>query len=120
MILLLVLLTTTLIANESTGSPPSSGNEYGIDLSRSYAGTEVLEIVAVMDQEAVFGIKDAYAEGFKAGKKEEAGQSAYWKTIADQYRKPSKAPPWLLPVASVLAICGSFFGGVATGLAAAR
>lgn len=47
-------------------SAQNSGGEAGTG-SRSYSRTEVLEVVAAVEQEAEESIARAYAEGFKAG-----------------------------------------------------
>jgi hypothetical protein len=67
-----------------------SGNEYGIDPERSYPGTMVLEILSVLEVEAVLAIDEAYAAGYKAALLTAAPDTAYWKSLAEHWQQEAE------------------------------
>lgn len=79
---LLLILTLPLAAQSATQSPPPSASDYGIDLSASYPGAMVLDLLVAAEEEAGASINEAYAAGYKAGLLAAAPDAAYWKTQA--------------------------------------
>lgn len=68
-LLLLMLLLSILIPIQAQTLPENKANlenELGIDLNRTYKGTEVLEIVQIILEESDAAIEESYNEGFKA------------------------------------------------------
>lgn len=65
------LLTLPLTAQSSTRSaPPSrtdSAEEYGIDLTASYSGEQVWELVQIIFEESDSSIEEAYSRGYRQG-----------------------------------------------------
>lgn len=119
LILLLVTLTQPLAAQMSTPSPNDSGNDYGIDPGASYPGTIVVELLAAAEDEAVVAIDEAYAEGYKAGLLASAPDTAYWRTLANDWKAQTVAalsrprlPWWSLPASIVGGLGVGFLVGV--------
>ena len=89
MILLPIVLTLTLSAQTSNENKKNSENELGIDLTRTYQGTEVQAIIDIILEEADKSIDKAYKEGYKQATVELQPEIEYWKTKYDTRRKNS-------------------------------
>jgi len=84
-LLFLMLTTQTSFAQTKKESKQTSANEYGIDLTKSYTGSEVLELIQIAEQEAEAAIDKAFDEGYKQGLLAGVPDAEYWKTKALQY-----------------------------------
>lgn len=112
--LLLAALALTSLSANPTSLPTPSDNAYGIELGKLYPGSLVLELLAIAEDEAAVAVKNAYAEGYKAGRIDGA---AIW---GDEYRKlqtdysmVSHRPGWL----TVLSVSAGAFGvGLIAGM----
>lgn len=89
MILLLTALTLTLSAQTSKENKKNSGNELGIDLTKTYQGTEVQEIIDIILEEADKSIEEAYKEGYKQATVELQPDVEYWKSMYETRKKNS-------------------------------
>ena len=81
MILLLIVLMPMLSAQTLNENKQNSGNELGIDLTRTYTGQEVQTIIDIILEEADKSIEDAYKEGYKQATVELQPDVEYWKTM---------------------------------------
>ena len=81
MILLLIALTLTLSAQTSSESKKLLDNDLGIDLTRTYSGTEVQAIIDIILEEADKSIEDAYKEGYKQATVELQPEINYWQKM---------------------------------------
>ncbi len=107
LILFLSLLTLPLIWSESKQSRTVSGNEFGIDLTRTYTGSEVAELLGIMAEEADKAIESAYQEGYKAAVLEYSPENERLRSLAEsiklnlkEERKKISLPMWLVPIAA--------------------
>lgn len=89
MILLPIVLILTLSAQTSNENKKNSENELGIDLTRTYTGKEVQEIINIILEEADISIDNAYKEGYKQATVELEPEVEYWKTMYDTRKKNS-------------------------------
>ena len=89
MILLPIALTLILSAQTSNENKKNSENELGIDLTRTYQGTEVQAIIDIILEEADKSIDKAYKEGYKQATVELQPEVEYWKTMYDTRKKNS-------------------------------
>ena len=78
----LALATLPSFAQTRTKSSKDSGNGFGIDLERSYKGSELLALMQAARQEAESAIDQAFDEGYKAGLLASAPDAEYWKAKA--------------------------------------
>lgn len=109
--LFLLLTTQTGFAQSKTESSPTSASEYGIDLKKSYTGSQVLAMIQIAEQEAEQSIDEAFDEGYKQGLLAGVPEAEYWKTKSMQVEEElSKAnrQKWLFAL-------GGFGGGLITG-----
>ena len=83
--LCLMLITQASYSQQKTESKKTSGNEYGIDLNRNYKGSEVLELLQIVEQEAEQAIDQAFNEGYKQGLLAAAPDAEYWRVKSLQY-----------------------------------
>ena len=83
MLLLLTALTLTLSAQTSGENRKSLDNDLGIDLTRTYSGTEVQAIIDIILEEADKSIDEAYKEGYKQATIELQPEIDYWKKMYD-------------------------------------
>ncbi len=81
MILLLIVLMPILSAQTLPKNKKNLENELGIDLTKTYSGTEVNEIISIILDEADNSIEAAYKEGYKQATIELKPEVEYWKTI---------------------------------------
>ena len=79
--LLLTALIPALSAETSKKSNQISATELGIDLNKSYQGTEVQKIIEIVLEEADKSIDNAYKEGYKQATLELQPEVEYWKTM---------------------------------------
>lgn len=79
--LLLTVLIPALSAETSKKSNRISATELGIDLNKSYQGTEVQNIIEIVLEEADKSIDNAYKEGYKQATLELQPEVEYWKTM---------------------------------------
>lgn len=87
MILLLIVLTPTLSAQTLNENKKNSENELGIDLTRTYTGQEVQQIIDIILEEADASIDAAYKEGYKQATVELKPDVEYWKTMYETSKK---------------------------------
>ena len=80
-ILLLIVLTPILSAQTLNENNKNSGNELGIDLTRTYTGKEVQQIIDIILEEADKSIDSAYKEGYKQATVELKPEVEYWKCL---------------------------------------
>jgi hypothetical protein len=119
LILCVSLFTPQITAQEPGQSGQSCATEYGIDLSKTYSGGDVMEIIA--DAEAL--IDEAYAEGYKAGLLEAAPDAAYYRAVNESLQKELAAEKdvFRLGLSGCLAAAAlSFIGGAVSGALIAR
>ena len=83
MLLLLTALTLTLSAQTSGENRKSLDNDLGLDLTRTYSGTEVQAIIDIILEEADKSIDEAYKEGYKQATIELQPEIDYWKKMYD-------------------------------------
>ena len=115
MCLLLLAATQTNWAQSRTESRTTSGSEYGIDLNRSYTGSEVEALLQVVAEEAELAIGRAFNEGYKQGLLSSAPDAEYWKAKAQTSEaeiKRLKKERWLFAFGGLGAgfIVGGGFG----------
>lgn len=89
MTLLLIVLTLTLSAQTLNENKKNSENELGIDLTKTYQGTEVQAIIDIILEEADKSIDKAYKEGYKQATVELEPEVEYWKTMYETRKKDS-------------------------------
>lgn len=109
--LLLTLATQTHSAQQKTESRQISASGYGIDLLRNYSGSEVAELLQIVEQEAEAAIDHAFDEGYKQGLLASAPDAEYWRIKAGQYETEImrlKRKRWLFAL-------GGFGAGFITG-----
>jgi len=112
--LLLIALAPMILRADPTSSPTPSDNAYGIEQDKLYPGSLVLELLAIAEDEAAEAVKNAYTEGYKAGRIDGAAiwGDAYQKLQAD-YAMASRRPGWL----TVLSVSAGAFGvGLIAGM----
>lgn len=106
--LFLTLATQASFAQSKTESNRTFGNEYGIDLTKNYTGSEVLEVIQIVEQEAEQAIEKAFNEGYKQGLLAAAPDAEYWRVKSARYEAEVlrlKKEKWLYA-----------FGGLGAGL----
>lgn len=81
MTLLMTVLIPILSAQTLNENNKNSENELGIDLTRTYTGQEVQQIIDIIFEEADISINNAYKEGYKQATVELQPQVEYWKTM---------------------------------------
>lgn len=86
-ILLLIVLTPILSAQTLNENKKNSENELGIDLTRTYTGKEVQQIIDIILEEADASIDSAYKEGYKQATVELKPDVEYWKTMYETSKK---------------------------------
>ena len=89
MILLPIVLTLTLSAQTSNENKKTLDNDLGIDLTKTYQGTEVQAIIDIILEEADLSIKKAYKEGYKQANIELLPEIEYWKTLYESRKNSS-------------------------------
>ena len=87
MILLPIVLILTLSAQTSNENKKNLDNELGIDLTKTYQGTEVQAIIDIILEEADKSIDKAYKEGYKQATVELQPDVEYWKTMYETRKK---------------------------------
>lgn len=91
MILLPIVLIQTLSAQTLNENEKPLDNELGIDLTKTYTGQEVQEIINIILEEADVSIDNAYKEGYKQATVELMPEIDYWKTMYEETQKTSFA-----------------------------
>ena len=91
MILLPIVLTLTLSAQTLKENKKNSENDLGIDLTKTYSGTEVQAIIDIILEEADNSIDKAYKEGYKQANVELLPEIEYWKTLYESRKNSSFA-----------------------------
>ena len=114
-LLSLLLATQASYAQKRTESQPDSGNGYGIDLARSYTGSQVLAMIQAVEQEAELAIDEAFSEGYKQGLLAAAPDAEYWRAkFLQEEARPTrlKKEKWLCAFGGLGAgfIAGGGFG----------
>ena len=107
-ILFLPLATQTSFAQSKTESNRTFGNEYGIDLTKSYTGSEVMVLIQLVEHEAEQAVFRAFDEGYKQGLLAAAPDAEYWRVKSARYEAEVlrlKKEKWLYA-----------FGGLGAGL----
>lgn len=84
-LLFLMLTMQTSFAQKKNESKPTSASEYGIDLTKSYTGSELLELIQIVEQEAQQAIDEAFNKGYKQGLLAAAPDAEYWRVRSTQY-----------------------------------
>lgn len=84
-LLFLTLTMQTSFAQKKNESKPTSASEYGIDLTKSYTGSELLELIQIVEQEAQQAIDEAFNKGYKQGLLAAAPDAEYWRVRSTQY-----------------------------------
>ena len=110
-LLFLTLVTQTSFAQKKTESSQSSESEYGIDLTRNYTGSEVLELIQIVEQEAELAIDKAFDEGYKQGLLAGVPEAEYWKVRSENLESEItrlKRDRWIFAF-------GGFGAGLITG-----
>ncbi len=105
-LLFLPLTTQMSFAEKKTESKPTL--ESKIDLTRNYTGSEVLELIVIVEQEAEQAIEKAFNEGYKQGLLAAAPDAEYWRVKSARYEAEVlrlKKEKWLYA-----------FGGLGAGL----
>ena len=115
LLLSLLLETQTSFAQKRTESRAASGNGYGIDLTRSYTGSQVLAMIQAAEQEAELAIDEAFNEGYKQGLLASAPDAEYWRIKSLQQETEIarlKKEKWLCAFGGLGAgfLAGSGFG----------
>ena len=82
----LTLATQTTWAEKKRESEPTSESGLGIDLTRNYTGSEMAELLQIVEQEAERAIDRAFDEGYKQGLLAAAPDAEYWRVKASQYQ----------------------------------
>ena len=77
----LTLVTQTTWAEKKRESEPTSESGLGIDLTRNYTGSEMAELLQIVEQEA-----ERADEGYKQGLLAAAPDAEYWRVKASQYQ----------------------------------
>jgi hypothetical protein len=113
--LLLIAPALTTLSAEPTSLPIPSENEYGIEQDKLYPGSLVLKLMTVAEDEAADAVKNAYAEGYKAGRIDGA---AIWgdeyRKLQEDYAKASRRPGWLTVLSVGVGALGvGFIAGMA-------
>ena len=88
-ILLLIVLTPILSAQTLNENKKNFENELGIDLTRTYTGQEVQQIIDIILEEADASIDSAYKEGYKQATVELKPEVEFWKTLYETNKKNS-------------------------------
>lgn len=97
-ILSLAILIPPLAAQSETVSHPPTVSDYGIEPTRSYPGTIVLELLAVAEEEGLLAIDEAYSKGYKAGLLAAAPDTERYRSLAASWREEAERRPdtWAL------------------------
>ena len=113
-LLFVTVLTLTLTANEPIPSNETSGNDYGIESSRTFTSDEVIRLIDSVVAETDVSIDQAYADGYKAGLLEAKPEGEFYRVQSAEVNKQLVAeqarfelPGWSIPAA--------FLGGFLTG-----
>ena len=108
LILLPVLTMQMLSAQQKTESKQTLESEYGIDLKKSYTGSEVIALIKLVESEAEQAVDRAFDEGYKQGLLSGVPEAEYWKTRCSQLESKlskERRRKWLFA-----------FGGLGAGL----
>ena len=89
MTLLPIVLILTLSAQTLNENKKNLENELGIDLTKTYTGKEVQQIIDIILEEADISIDNAYKEGYKQATVELGPEVEYWKTMYETRKKNS-------------------------------
>ncbi len=101
-----------LSAQTSQKSKKNLENELGIDLTKTYSGDEVNEIISIILDEADNSIEAAYKEGYKQATIELKPEVEYWKTLYEK-QKENKLSDYITCISISFAsgfIAGGFSG----------
>jgi len=114
-ILLLVLVTQILCAENGNQSPNDLEPKYGIDLTKNYTGREVSELIDLVVEEAEKSINEAYNAGYKQGVLAYKPDVEYWKIKAQGFEKElqkQRLQNWIYGLGGVSI---GFLGGMGLG-----
>jgi hypothetical protein len=78
-----------LSAQTSNKNNKNLENELGIDLTRTYTGQEVQQIIDIIFEEADVSIDNAYKQGYKQATVELQPQIEYWRTLYETNKNNS-------------------------------
>jgi hypothetical protein len=101
----------TVFATENPSLPKPAVNEYGIKPDASYPGTVVTELMKAVEDEAALVVKEAFEEGYKAGRVEAA--QAWIPVLAEARADAGKK----LLRATIWTAIGAFLSGAAVAVA---
>lgn len=87
LILLITVLTMTLSAQTSKTNSRNLENDLGIDLTKTYTGTEVQALIDVILEESDISIQNAYQEGYKQATVELQPEVEYYKELYKLQKK---------------------------------
>lgn len=88
--LLILLAMQTSYAESGSRLQSALEPKYGIELTRSYTGQEVLELIDLVVEEAEKSITEAYNAGYKQGVLAYKPDVEYWKVKASGFEKELK------------------------------
>ena len=114
-ILLTLLVTQTLCAENGNRSSNDLDSRSGIDLAKSYTGQEVQELIDFIMTEADGAIIEAYNAGYKQGVLAYKPDVEYWKVKAQGFEKEltsQKIKNWMFCLSGVSI---GFLGGMGLG-----
>ena len=90
MILLLTALIPILSAQTLSENKKNLENDLGIDLTKTYSGTEVQTIIDIILEEADKSIDKAYKEGYKQATVELQPEIDYWMHLYNTNKNSKK------------------------------
>lgn len=85
--LLILLAMQTSYAESGSRLQSALEPKYGIDLTKSYTGREVLELIDIVVEESEKSITESFNAGYKKGILEFKPDAEYWKVKASGFEK---------------------------------
>ena len=115
-ILLTLLVTQTLCAENGNRSSNDLDSKSGIDLTKSYTGKEVQALIDIVIEESEKSIDEAYNAGYKQGVLAYKPDAEYWKVKAQGFEKElhrKTIKNWMFCLSGVSI---GFLGGIGLGI----
>ena len=110
MTLLLTVLMPMLSAQTLNTNNKIYENELGIDLTKTYSGNEVNEIIGIILEECDYSIDQAYKKGYKQATVELQPEIEYWKTMYESKKDNKNILQYSLISLGTGFLIGSFTG----------